>query len=29
MARNQIKHGGGAKTTTNGLKFERDTDFRN
>ena len=27
MARKPNKHGGGAKTTTNGLKFERDTDF--
>ena len=27
MARKPNKHGGGAKTNTNGLKFERDTDF--
>ena len=27
MARKPNKHGGGAKTTINGLKFERDTDF--
>ena len=27
MARKPNKPGGGAKTNTNGLKFERDTDF--